>query len=117
MIAPFKRHRFLKVLAIVLVAGALAYTVGVIKPFVDARGIAFESCPVYYVSGRDFVRIVDSSSGIYSVGDYERENFSFAYDRGTYACSNGQETWKMRLTGEGNIYDLRSSVWLWGTEI
>ena len=113
----FKRHRFLKVLAIVTVTGAFLFCLGAIKPYVEARNLPFESCPVYFVNGSDFVRITDSSHGVYSVGEYGRESFSFTYDRGTYLCDNGETTWKMRLATSNDMLDLRTETWLWGTSI
>ena len=113
----FKKHRFLKALAIVTVAGAVAYSVGVIKPYLDARSIGFSSCNVYYVNGSDFVRITDPSHGVYTVGETEREVFSFSYDRGTYFCQCDGTTWKMRLANPSDILDLRSGTYLWGTAI
>lgn len=115
--AAFKRHRFLKVLAIVTVAGALCYCVGAIKPFVDARNVPFESALVYYVNGSDFVRILDSSSGVYYVSGSERESFHFLYNQGNYSCSYEGKEWNMRLVSNRNLLDLRSGVYLWGTEV
>lgn len=115
--AAFRRHRFLKVLAIFLVAGALCYCVGAIKPFVDARNIPFESTLAYYVNGSDFVRILDSSSGVYYVSGSERESFHFVYNQGSYSCSSAIGKWDMRLVSNRNLLDLRSGVYLWGTDI
>ena len=115
--SAFKRHRVLKVLAVILMAGAFVYCLGAIKPFVDARNMSFEDCPVYFVNGGDFVRITDSGHGIYSVGDAERDLFSFTYDRGTYFCQCDGQSWKMRFANENDIFDLRSGTYLWGTAI
>ena len=75
MFPVYKRHRFLKVAALILGVAALAYVLEIVVPFVQARGTAFEDCYVYYISGRDFIRVTDSEHGIYSVAEY-RESFS-----------------------------------------
>lgn len=112
----FRKHRFLKVLAVVAIVGALAYSLEAIIPFVKARGQAFEDCHAYYISGSDFIRITDNSHGVYSVGE-AREVFSFKYNLGSYACSSEYGDWDMRLVDSNNLIDLRSNQWFWGSEI
>lgn len=116
MFPAFRRHRLLKVLAVVLAVGAFAYAKEIIVPFVEARSKPFEECFVYYISGSDFIRITDSNHGVYSVSD-GRESFEFNYKLGTYFCKSGEAEWKMRLTDDSNLYDQRSSQWFWGSAI
>ena len=116
MFPAFRKHRFLKVLAVVLTVGALAYALEAIIPFVKARGQAFEDCCVYYISGSDFIRITDTSHGVYSVGE-TREVFSFKYSLGSYACFSEYGNWDMRLVDASDLIDLRSNQWFWGSEI
>ena len=116
MFPVYKKHRFLKVVAFVLGVAALAYVFEIVVPFVKARGTAFEEAYVYYISGSDFIRVTDSEHGIYSVSEY-RESFIFSYNLGTYFCKSEGNEWKMRLVGDGNLYDERSNQWFWGSNI
>ena len=116
MFPVFKRRRFLKVAALILGVAALDYVLEIVVPFVQARGIAFENAYVYYVCGSDFIRVTDSSHGVYSVAEY-RESFSFSYSLGTYFCNAEGRDWDMRLVDESNLYDERSNQWFWGTSI